>query len=257
MEQAAYITPGGGGGSFNYHHCIYDHAVAIMELENLGYKGKYITLSYSFEFIKEFYRLLLGPERIVEIACGQSIQVEELIVIGAVYFKPADLHGSHIAFVRDRILPKIPNLVDEKYPKRLYVKRIGRRRISNELRIIEILKRYGFEVMTPEEHSVAEQIRYFHNADFVITPHGANSTNAIFMRPGTKFLELFSLTWGFRMMCNALAFMGVGFFELTEDFRWDMLDKKDIPFPRTESINRDFKINEFGLENMLLSILRL
>ena len=43
----------------------------------------------------------------------------------------------------------------------------------------------------PEELSVTEQILYFHNADIVLSPHGANSTNSIYMRPGTVFIETF------------------------------------------------------------------
>ena len=42
---------------------------------------------------------------------------------------------------------------------------------------------------------MAEQIRFFMNADIVLSPHGANSAGGIYMKKGSAFIETFPDTY--------------------------------------------------------------
>lgn len=75
--------------------------------------------------------------------------------------------------------------------ERIYISRNGRRSVINESQLIKLLERYGFEVIEDKPRSLAEQIRLYKNASFVIGPHGASFTNIIWCKPGTHLFELF------------------------------------------------------------------
>ena len=107
-----------------------------------------------------------------------------------------------VARVAERVKKQLVRRDDA--PKKLYVKRIGARKLVNG---DEAAKSLGFEIYVPEEHSVKEQMEAFYNADVVLTSHGANSTNCIYMREGSVFAEVFSSAWENiinRRMCETL-----------------------------------------------------
>jgi capsular polysaccharide biosynthesis protein len=72
-------------------------------------------------------------------------------------------------------------------PRRLYLTRRGTgwRRLTNEAGLEETLVARGYEVVAPEELSVAEQIRLFADAEVVVAPHGSALTNILFARSCT------------------------------------------------------------------------
>jgi len=75
---------------------------------------------------------------------------------------------------------------------RIYISRSGRRRVVNEDELIAMLHDYNFTIIKDEPRSLAEQVRIYKNASFIIGPHGASFTNVIWCEPGTHLLELFS-----------------------------------------------------------------
>ena len=79
-----------------------------------------------------------------------------------------------------------------KQPNRVYISRSGRRRVVNEDELMAMLREYGFTIIYDEPRSLAEQVRIYKNASFIIGPHGASFTNVIWCEPGTHLLELFS-----------------------------------------------------------------
>jgi capsular polysaccharide biosynthesis protein len=182
--------------SYNYWHFTFELLPIVVTMEENGYNGKYIV--FDFPHINDFFNILkIDPERIIKISGNSGTN----FIVKNIYMTTRYLETRAIANalelyseVRKRILE---NLIPtgKSYPKRLYVRRIGTRKVKNETEVIEHLRKYDFEVMVPEEHSVAEQIRFFHNADIIVTPHGANSTSAVFMRNGAYFIEAFSLNW--------------------------------------------------------------
>jgi capsular polysaccharide biosynthesis protein len=76
-------------------------------------------------------------------------------------------------------------------PDRLYVSRrlARRRRLVNEDEVVDVLQRYGFAVIRPEEHPFEEQVALAAGARFLVANHGAGLTNMLFMARGSV-LEL-------------------------------------------------------------------
>ena len=75
---------------------------------------------------------------------------------------------------------------------RVYISRACRRSILNEEALIEMLKRYGFQIIEDKPRTIAEQCAIYKNASFIVGPHGASFTNFIWCEPGTQIVELFS-----------------------------------------------------------------
>lgn len=76
--------------------------------------------------------------------------------------------------------------------RRWYVTRGPRwsRRVENEEAVRAALERRGFEVLVPEDCSVAEQARLLASAECVVGIHGAAMTNLVFAPPGTPVIDL-------------------------------------------------------------------
>lgn len=91
--------------------------------------------------------------------------------------------------------------------KRLYISRAGRRQVVNEAELVQMLTQYGFEVIDDKPRTVAEQVRLYQSAEFIMGPHGASFANLLWCRPGTQLLELFAPNYRpeyFRYMSQVL-----------------------------------------------------
>jgi hypothetical protein len=78
-------------------------------------------------------------------------------------------------------------------PKKVFISRRRSRRIINEEEIyFRILMPLGFRRIFLEDVSWVNQIKIFQHADVILGIHGAGLSNVVFMRPGTKMLEIFS-----------------------------------------------------------------
>lgn len=75
---------------------------------------------------------------------------------------------------------------------RLYISRVGRRRVVNEEELIEMLKSHQFIIIDDKPRTVAEQVVLYKNASVILGPHGASFSNVIWCEPGTHLIELFS-----------------------------------------------------------------
>lgn len=107
----------------------------------------------------------------------------------------------------DRIRDAVPEAGAGR-PRRLYVSRADAqdRRVRNEDQLLAALEDYGFERIVPGEHTFAEQVRRFADAEVVLGPHGAGLTNVIFA-PETTLVELFG---SYRNACFFTLARGMG-----------------------------------------------
>ncbi|GAB3314684.1 hypothetical protein GCM10027299_03150 [Larkinella ripae] len=99
-------------------------------------------------------------------------------------------HSDDIMRFKNRIENRIPLIPAE--PKRIYIRRAGRRRVLNEEQLITLLLKYDFEIIEDQPGTIADQVALYHNASFIIGPHGASFANILWCKPGTRLLELFS-----------------------------------------------------------------
>jgi capsular polysaccharide biosynthesis protein len=75
---------------------------------------------------------------------------------------------------------------------RLYISRSAarRRKVSNEADVLGVLRRFGFRIMHAESCAFEEQVRAASGSRYLVSSHGAGLTNMLFMRPGSRVLEL-------------------------------------------------------------------
>jgi capsular polysaccharide biosynthesis protein len=76
----------------------------------------------------------------------------------------------------------------------LYVSRRdrARRRLVNEAELEARLAELGFRIVVAGELAPEDQVAAFRDAAIVVAPHGAALTNALFMSPGARLVELFA-----------------------------------------------------------------
>ena len=189
----------------NYWHFTFQHLDQIAVMERAGYTGMYMLPEVSFAH--ELVELAGLPSNRIfwtsDMQDGVVYRFETVLFLHQDDFK---YRGSFCAAPLLRIAAQveksaIAGMDVDTYPKRLFVERIGTRKLEGAQTLLD---KYGFTTMIPEEKTVQEQIRLFHAADIVLTPHGANSANSIYMRPGSAFIEAFSRSWGFPGCVEAL-----------------------------------------------------
>jgi hypothetical protein len=91
--------------------------------------------------------------------------------------------------VREFVLNRVNTGIGKKF---IYVSRANQktRRVNNENEIIAIVKEYGFEIVFFENINFEDQVSLMRNVKCLITSHGANLTNILFMPKGAKVFEL-------------------------------------------------------------------
>ncbi len=198
--------------STNYGHFTLEIADGVYLLENAGYTGKYIINETPFS--RELMHLLgVTDERLVSI---QELEGHKVYVFERLW----DINHDCTAPMTysKTVLPRMAGLIKERlkrddgYPRRIYVKRIGTRKLLNSE---ETVIRNGFQVIIPEEYSLTEQMNLFYNADIVLCPHGANSTNYLYMHKGAVFAEIFSDRWHMDVNSGVCRANGVHYLQRT------------------------------------------
>ena len=178
--------------SKNYWHFTYELLDRLWIMKKNGFDGKYIIPRTAFS--DELMQLTGVPEK--QIIWTEDLRSEGLWRIEKLiypFLRHADrAYASPV--LREMADAIIRSLDPGKghYPDRIYVKRVGIRKLTG---CDEMLDRYGFVTVVPDGLSVKEQIRYFMNATIVFCPHGANTANALFMKPGSVLIESFPAIW--------------------------------------------------------------
>ena len=189
----------------NYWHFTYQCLDIVWLLEKAGYQGKYIVPNHSF--CTELLRMLdIAPERIIPLKKFEHniIYVFEEIFCVAFSVGEEEYGTSVLVQVAEYIKKKLR--VNSSLPKKIYIKRVGRRKL---LGADGITAAYGFTTIIPEDYSVQEQMELFYNADIVFCNHGANSTNCLYMHKGSVFIEAFSSYWINRCNLYTVAATGI------------------------------------------------
>jgi capsular polysaccharide biosynthesis protein len=93
--------------------------------------------------------------------------------------------------LKENILTRIPNKESSPFRK-LYISRAKSkiRKIVNEMELIAVIQKYGYEIVYAEELSLVEQVELFSQSAKLIALHGAGLTNIMFMPANSKVLEI-------------------------------------------------------------------
>lgn len=99
-----------------------------------------------------------------------------------------------LAFVRDRLGRSASTRAPRPRPgRRLFIRRGAtrhRRLLGADAIERWLVQAHGFELLTMDGRTVAEQVELFADAAIVVAPHGAALTNLLFARPGLEVVEL-------------------------------------------------------------------
>lgn len=154
---------------------VYQEAVVSYPLFDTAYEQDYLAL------------LGFTPDRIFD-SRRHELRLSQCIMANSghwFYPDPADIEA-----LKKYIEPAVA--VERTEPTRIYISRAGRRQVTNEAALIQLLKKYNFTIIDDKPRSVAEQVAIYKNASFIMGPHGASFTNIIWCEPGTHLFELFS-----------------------------------------------------------------
>ncbi len=229
----------------NYWHFTYNSLDVVWILEKAGFQGKYVVPNA--KFCGEILHMLgVSPERIIMLNAFEHNKIyifEELFYIA--------LRGAHEKYstpvlveAAEFIKKKLP--VNPSLPKKIFVKRTGRRKL---LGADNVIAEHGFTTVIPENYSVQEQMALFYNADIVFSVHGANSTNCLYMRKGTVFIEAFSSYWMKWFNLYAIAASGINYLPVSP------LETVPINEDEMDGIYKDFEIPEVLLRTTILNAL--
>ena len=198
--------------SSNFGHFSLEIIDGVYLLESAGYTGKYIFNDKPFA--RELLRLLgVSTDRLIRI---QDMEPHKVYVFERLYDINHDGMGPMV--YSKNVLPRMANWIkqslhkDDGYPKRIFIKRIGIRKLLNGE---DLAVKNGFRVVIPEEHSLLDQMDLFYNADIVLCPHGANSTNYLYMHKGAVFAEIFSDRWHMDINEKICKANGIHYLQLT------------------------------------------
>lgn len=232
----------------NYGHYVIDFMTRVCAVAEVGGELSDLPIlcaplpSYAREMIALFG---FGDRRFVEIPArvDEVTEFRDCALVGAVPY------AAGFRWLRDRyrrLHPRREPGGGGARRRRIYLSRgelaAGKRRLANEDEVAQFLFREGFEVIHPSLLPVAEVAAAVRDAEIVVSPMGAGTSNLIFASPGCMFIELFNPAFQDSRWLSyshtVLAYFGVDYRRVVGralgSVRYD-LDRIDHPF--TVSIN--------------------
>ena len=203
-------------GSENFWHWTMENLPKLLALEEMGYEGKYI-LPYNEPVIARSLEMFgIAPERLLP--SGVSYRVERLILPPRISGFTLVDNLPLVEFLRQRILDVTGT---EQGNRRVYIRRIGQRKLANEQAILPVLQDFGFETVTPEALDHKEQFRFMTAVDCSVMVHGANSTLALFQKPRSIWVEMFNNRYVTYSNLHTVRTMKLRYHALVEDLELD------------------------------------
>ncbi len=181
--------------AYSYFHWLFD----VVPKLGLLQKSEDLKGIQKFIFNKNYERFQYEVFELLELPLNRLLFTNKIYAKCSVLFVPLfSFNQGHVSqpvcnYLRSAFINKVGKN-DTSYPKRFYISRhkASHRRLLNEADIIEILDRFGFQVIRPEELSFTEQVEIFKQATAIVAPHGAGLANIVFCQPNTKVIELFA-----------------------------------------------------------------
>ena len=203
-------------GSDNFWHWTMENLPKLLALEDMGYGGRYI-LPYSAPVIARSLEMFgIPPERLLP--AGVPYRVERLILPPRISGFTLVDNLPLVAFLRQSILDVTGT---ESGNRRVYIRRIGQRKLTNEQDILPVLQDFGFETVAPEDLDHKKQFRFMTAVDCSVMVHGANSTLALFQKPRSIWVEMFNNRYVTYSNLHTVRAMKLRYNALVEDLELD------------------------------------
>jgi hypothetical protein len=175
--------------STNYFHWMIESLPRLLALSEFHPNCLIFVPANLPEYIKITTRLF-GFNRLIPLKENDTYKVARLIFPES--NAPLEHQNPLVMNKIRNIIIKNYSLPIEKPKKRIYVSRSRQsiRRIRNEERLSEILERFEFETVYFEDLTFEKQVELMMQASIMLSVHGANLTNILFMSPGSTIIEL-------------------------------------------------------------------
>ena len=172
---------------YNYYHWVLEALPRLAIYASAGIAADCIYAPVQKRFQQESLRLLGFPaSRIIRATRNSHVLFDRLAIS---YSKPA-CNSRTIDFLYHSFASH--HGISQPKELRVFISRRkrGKREITNDDAVFEVLQPLGFKRYDLERMSVSEQIKLFYNAECVVGPHGAGLVNIAFCRQGTKVIEI-------------------------------------------------------------------
>lgn len=175
--------------SNGYFHWMTDVLPRLLSIRHLY--DKYILLlpeNYQAHFILSTLEVF-QINSLYRIPTNSYIKVKKLIMPGHIA-GPGNYNEEIMKKIRgifyNYFSESLTNIGEKIYVSRRKAKY---RKIINEEEVVDLLEKYGFKEIYFEDFTLAEQVCIARNARVLISIHGGNLTNIMFMKPGSFVLE--------------------------------------------------------------------
>ena len=199
----------GSAGSRNYGHWLVDDLARLKALFAIqGQSQKPFTivlqrLGRAIDRVRaESIKLLVGssyPVSVVYIGENEAVRFENLYYSTPVSYHPHLKSPEAMSFIRDRLTKAVvetASAASEPSP-RIFVQRRDERgrSLKNIVDVIDLLSRFGFVAVDPEDLDFGEQVRLFSGAELIVGTMGAAMTNSMFSSPSCRVMYLAPDGW--------------------------------------------------------------
>lgn len=191
-----------GASGNNYSHWLLD-ILPKLKLASLQYdlnKINYFYFSKLNSFQLQILKLIgINKKKFIDTKKNKHCFSKKIIfTTHPNYFKGtiSEAHSNMpkwiILYLRKRFLKFIKN--NKKTYDKIYIDRsdsiFNHCKLINNSEVQNFLKSKGFKILKLSKLSFLNQITIFHNAKFIIGPHGAGLSNLVFCKKNTKVIEI-------------------------------------------------------------------
>lgn len=174
------------GSSNNYYHLLVDWLPRLFALnkhilkniDKVIFSSEYLQSNYLVQFILNEFKI---DKEILFLKKGSYLFKDSFIPIN---FSLEE----KIFFYRKNF----SNYMKFQNEEKIYIVRKDskNRKIINEDKLIQFLKKQDFKIVQLSKYEFKDQISLFYNAKIIISMHGAGLTNLIFCRTNTQVIEI-------------------------------------------------------------------
>lgn len=173
----------------NYYHWLVDSLPRLLIAQNELKDCNYSLLlpANCRAFIKNTLNYF-QISSITYIESNEYLQVQSLLVP---YYLAGSghIHPTKVFEIKQFFVEKIKSSLNK---KKVYVSRSRQkaRLVVNEKQVIDEVTSLGFEVIYFEDYTFEQQVELSKGIKYLVSSHGANLTNLMFMNDGSRVLEL-------------------------------------------------------------------
>jgi hypothetical protein len=175
--------------AWNYYHLLIDTLPRLLSIINELKQDDHVLLLPAN--CSEFVKRILGHFEITHASYIKENEYFQIKKLKLSYYLAGSghIHPSKLYDVNQFFINKINSTLDK---KKIYMSRSKQkaRLVLNEQEIISVVTDLGFEVVYFEDYTFEQQVELCKGVNYLVSSHGANLTNLMWMNEGAKVLEL-------------------------------------------------------------------